>query len=84
MVDTELEHAILRVIREAEGPQRSLMSTSELAQLLQARLHLAPLQVTETLDALSRANLITGIGDSRTGLRFVRLTDLGRRGIDTG
>jgi hypothetical protein len=82
MVDTQLQQAILRVIREAEGSQRSLVSTSDLTELLQTRLQLAKLQVTETLAELSRSNLITGIGDSRTGLRLVRLTDLGRSKID--
>jgi hypothetical protein len=84
MIDTELQLAILRAIQKAEGSKRSLVATSDLAELVETRLHLPRLQVAETLDALSGANLITGIGDSRTGLRFVRLTNLGRRKVDTG
>jgi hypothetical protein len=78
VADEELQRAILTAIRVAEGPQRSLVSLSDLAELVQTRLHASSRELAAAVEVLYRAGLLTGIGDLRTGLRFVRLTAAGR------
>jgi len=84
VADEELLLAILRAITVAEGPERSLVSLPDLAELVETRLHVSAREVTAAVDVLYRAGLITGLGDSRIGLRFVRLTGAGRSTAEGG
>jgi hypothetical protein len=84
VADEELQRAILTAIRVAEGPQRSLVSPTDLAELVQTRVHASARELTAAVEVLYRAGLITGLGDTHTGLRFVRLTGAGRSAAEGG
>jgi hypothetical protein len=83
MADDKTQLAILKAIRVAEGAERSLVSISSLTESINTRTHLSAQEITTAVEALFRGGLITGIGDTRTGLRFVQLTRAGRRRADS-
>jgi hypothetical protein len=61
-----------------------LVPLTDLAVLVQTRLHPSAGELTAAVDGLYRAGLITGLGDLRTGLRYVRLTGAGRSTAEGG